>query len=82
MRSVVSFEAGSIFNLAPAATRCEASGQYQCMTDAVIDPNALAPLYLERNILQCPERAIKPFAPMIQHLPEPMGRFLINLKKF
>ena len=36
MRSVVSFEPGSIFNLAPAATRCEASGQYQCMTDAVI----------------------------------------------
>ena len=28
--------AGSIVNLAPAATRCEASGQYQCMTDAVI----------------------------------------------
>ena len=36
VRSVVSFEAGSIFNLAPAATRREASGQYQCMTDAVI----------------------------------------------
>ena len=36
MRSVVSFEAGSIFNLAPAATRHEASGQYRCMTDAVI----------------------------------------------
>lgn len=35
-RSVVSFEPGSLFNLAPAATRCEASGQYVCVTDAVI----------------------------------------------
>lgn len=35
-RSVVSFEAGSIFNLAPAATRREASGQYQCLTETTI----------------------------------------------
>lgn len=36
MRSVVSFEPGSMFNLAQAATRTEASGLYQCVTDAVI----------------------------------------------
>lgn len=36
VRSVVSFEAGSMFNLAQAAARSEASGQYQCVTDAVI----------------------------------------------
>ena len=37
MRSVVSFEPGSIFNLAPAATRCEASGQYQNLMLSVIE---------------------------------------------
>lgn len=36
MRSVVSFEAGSMFNLAQAAARMEASGQYHCVTDAII----------------------------------------------
>lgn len=36
MRSVVSFEAGSMFNLAQAAARREASGQYNCVTDAII----------------------------------------------
>lgn len=36
MRSVVSFEPGSMFNLAQAAARSEASGLYQCVTDAVI----------------------------------------------
>lgn len=35
-RSVISFEPGSLFNLAPAATRREASGQYVCVTDAVV----------------------------------------------
>ena len=35
-RSVVSFEPGSLFNLAPAATRREASGQYVCAMEAVV----------------------------------------------
>lgn len=36
MRSVVSFEAGSLFNLAQAAAQAEASGQYHCVTDVVV----------------------------------------------
>lgn len=35
-RSVESFLPGSMFHLAPAATRREASGQYLCVSDAVI----------------------------------------------
>lgn len=51
-RSVVSFEAGSIFNLAPAATRREASGQYQCLTKAII-------WRIPGNILHDPGFAVK-----------------------
>lgn len=36
MRSVVSFESGSIFNLAQAATRQEASGQYYCVSPCTV----------------------------------------------
>lgn len=35
-RAVVLFEAGSIYNLACAATRQEASGQFECVEDAVV----------------------------------------------
>ena len=49
---------------------------------AADDPDALAPFHLEGNILQRPERSIKLFAPVIKHLPKPVGRLFVDLKKF
>lgn len=63
-RAVVTFGAGGIFNIAPAALQHDASGQYYCLKDSLIHCLPIDAVLSEETIQKNPSLAVS----LIKHL--------------